>query len=145
MSDDSSDAGDDGVWVFRLRTSGGYSSRGPLPSFGRGDEEKEYRIIEDESVASELQEKTLRGENVFKWLPPEDVEAALGSAKNAVAQIEQGKHDGHLDMLLVAERRAYGRRVTVLEAIAERNQKIVHERADDDDDAILSAGDIVTA
>jgi len=102
-------------------------------------------VIEDPDVAETLQDKEKIGEPMFEWMAPEDVESALGSAEEAVAEIEAGEWDEYLAFLLVAERRVYGPRVTVIEAIAGRNRKIIEEQADEGDQAVISPDDIVTA
>lgn len=147
MTDDS----EDGVWVFRLRpgmTCVFFGGDSDLPSFGRRPrDDHEYRIIEDPDVAEQLKAKEQTGRPMFRWMDPEDVDAALGSADEAIEQIEAGEWDSQLDFLLIAERRAYGRRVTVIDAIAERNgvlREQLSESGSPDDD-VIAPHDIVTA
>jgi hypothetical protein len=134
--------------VFALRHAAGVpyrlTSRG-LPGFGLGDYDKRYRLIEDEDVAADLREyNNDRNPSVFRHLSAEDVEAALGTAADAVDAIAAGEHDDVLDLLLFAERRAFSSRVTVIDAIGDRHRERIEQlhASEDVDGDILTPEDV---
>lgn len=119
-------------WIFAYRRAPGvpfrHFSRG-LPRFGHGNSDTRYRVVEDDEVAEELREKETRhGAPYFRWIAPDHVEATLDeSAEATIGAIEAGEFDDVLDLLLFAEREAFGARVTVIDAIAERNRRLEEE------------------
>lgn len=96
--------------------------------FGAGHRHPRYRLIDDDETFQELTEYESAGGKSFRGIPGAELEEALGSAKEAVETIAAGEHDGVLDMLLVAEREAFGNRVTVLDALVDRKRAIEAQR-----------------
>lgn len=150
--DDESEASTGAPWVFRLRPGKvGVRFRDPdLPAFDRRGHMHgtEYQLIEDPDVAEALRGKETNGKPDFQWLHPGAVEDALGSATSAAERILDGEFDDELHFLLVAERRLHGARVTVIDAIEERNrvlkEKLENSGHEDDEEAI-APNDIVSA
>lgn len=108
-----------------------------LPSFGHGHGEVRYRLIEDDEVAAELRDHNRRQDpSLFRVIPPEDLEDTLDSASDAVDAIEAGEHDDVLDMLLFAERKAFGSRVTVIDAIRDRHRELEEQHRAESDSSV---------
>jgi len=122
-------------YVFALRRASGVppkiAFRGDPPEFDL--RRHPYRLIEDDEVAEYLRKKEHAGTPCFRHLSPEDVDEALESASEAVDAIEAGEYDDVLDMLLVAERRAFDARITVINAIADRRRALKEQLRDEDD------------
>jgi len=114
------------------------------PSFGHGrNGDAPYQFIDDEDTVDLLKSKTdSRGNHVFRWVAAEKLEAVLDSAEDAVREIEAGEHDDVLDMVLVAERNRYGNRITVLDAISERQRQIEAEANPDDPADTVTVADV---
>ena len=137
--------------LFKLRAAGGVPSRAAfnadfIPLFDLDGER--YHFIEgDEEQLDVLAGKERAGRRYFEHLSEEELDEALDSADEAIASIEAGEYDAVLDMLLVAERREYGPRTTVLEAINRRNKEIVEKQNVDGSrrGERLDPDDIVTA
>ena len=118
-----------------------------VPDFHR-DGERYHFVEAEEEQLDYLAGKERAGRRYFEHVSEDDLDEALDSADEAIASIEAGECDAVLDMLLVAERREYGPRTTVIEAIQRRNKEIV-EKQDAVDDSRrgdrLDPDDIVTA
>ena len=116
-------------YVFALRAGIPALTFRSGPSFGRRQalSESVYKLIEDEDTVARLKAKEVGGRSAFRYLEPDELETALGSAADAVEAIEAGEHDDVLDLLLFAEREVYDGRVTVIDAIADRNREIKEE------------------
>lgn len=117
--------------AFVLREDGPIQSHyqmrdGPTFSSRRG--ESRYNLVHDDETAEYLRNLTDGGEKVFRHLHEEEIEEALETADDAVDAVESGEFDDTLDLLLFAEREAYGARVTVIEAIASRHRELVEQR-----------------
>lgn len=123
--------------IFALRAAAGVPSKikfrkDGVPEFSH--REYPYRLIEDDDVAEFLRQKEGRHGPYFRHLSAEDLEAALASASDAVDAIAAGEYDDVLDLLLFAERREYGRRITVIEAIDDRQRALKEQLRDDGDE-----------
>ena len=137
--------------LFKLRAAGGVPSRAAfnaefVPMFDL-DGERYHFIEAEEDQLDYLAGKERAGRRYFDHLSEDDLDEALESADEAIASIEAGEYDAVLDMLLVAERREYGPRTTVLEAIQRRNKEIVQNQSVDGSRRgdRLDPDDIVTA
>ncbi|SEW20517.1 hypothetical protein [Halobacterium jilantaiense] len=121
-------------YLFALREGhpGIKFHRGVSFDYGRtgGDP---IQFIDDEDTVNRLKNKTDKsGNHVFRWVATSELEAVLDAADDAAAAIEAGEHDAILDLLLAAEQKRYGPRVTVLDAIGERSRQIEAESNPDD-------------
>jgi len=116
-------------YVFALRRVGGVPPkilfRNAAPSFSHS--EHPYRLVDNEEAVEYLQQKEQNGTPYFRWLSPDELEAALDDAHEGADAIGAGEYDDALDVLLFAERNVYDSRVTVIEAIADRRKAIVEE------------------
>ena len=117
-----------------------------VPNFHR-DGERYHFVEAGEEQLDFLAGKERAGRRYFDHLSEEELDEALESAEEAIASIKAGEYDAVLDMLLVAERREYGPRTTVLEAIQRRNKEIVQNQSVDNSGRgdRLDPDDIVTA
>ena len=117
-----------------------------VPDFHR-DGERYHFVEAEEEQLDYLAGKERAGRRYFEHVSEEELDEALESADEAIASIEAGEYDAVLDMLLVAERREYGPRTTVLEAIQRRNKEIVQNQSVDNSGRgdRLDPDDIVTA
>jgi len=107
--------------------------RGLGLTFGYRRREEAYKLIEDPDIATKLEEyETSGGVRCFRSLTGDEVADVLDSASEAVEVITAGEYDDVLDLLLVAERRAYDNRVTVIDAIADRRRALIEQRSEDD-------------
>lgn len=136
--------------VFALRSAVGvpprWYARG-LPEFGHLPGDKPRRVIEDEETAVALlaYDEERDGPRMFRHLSPDQLEEALGTAKEAVEPIEKGRYDDVLDLLLFAERELFGSRITVIQAIDRRNREVIDQRTQNEADKdALTPDDIVT-
>lgn len=102
-------------------------SAADAPTFAHGDGGQAYHLVEDDDTAVLLRQKERKGVPYFRDITAERLESVLESAEEAAAAIEAGEHDDELDLLLFAERQHYGPRVTVTDAIDERQQAIERE------------------
>ena len=93
-----------------------------VPNFGRDRGDEQFHVVESDDAAEILKSKERRGQPLFQWLTPDELDDALGSADEAVAHIKAGDHDGDLALLLFAEQQLYDNRVTVVDALAERQR-----------------------
>lgn len=101
------------------------------------------QFIDDEDTAERLKNKTGKfGNHVFRWVATSELEAVLDSAEDAVSAIEAGEYDAVLDLLLAAEQKRYGPRVTVLDAISERSRQIEAESNPDDPADSVTVADV---
>ena len=137
--------------LFKLRAAPGVPSRAAfnaefVPMFDL-DGERYHFIEAEEEQLDYLAGKERAGRRYFEHVSEDDLDEALESAEEAIASIKAGEYDAVLDMLLVAERREYGPRTTVLEAIQRRNKEIVEQQTVDDSGRgdRLDPDDIVTA
>jgi hypothetical protein len=122
------------LFALRPGASNFHIHRGP--TFGHGPTDETYQFIDDEDHVEILKDKTAPdGRPMFRWLSVEELDETLGAADEAVAAIKAGEYDEYLDLLLVAERKEYGNRVSVVDAIAERDREIEAERAQAGDTA----------
>jgi hypothetical protein len=113
---------------YRLKIRG-------LPEFGHGNDDVRYRLVEDDKIAAALRKQNQQQDPaLFRDVSAEDLDSALESASNAVDAIRNGEHDDILDLLLFAERRAFGNRVTIIEAITDRVQAVEEQRQSDSGD-----------
>lgn len=101
------------------------------------------QFIQDEDTAERLKAKTDKfGSHLFRWVATSELEAVLDAAEDAATAIESGEHDGILDLLLAAEQKRYGPRVTVLDAISERARQIEAEQDPDDPADSVSVAEV---
>lgn len=131
-------------YLFGLRSSASRTKIHGGPVFGHRPRDETYQFIGDEETVEYLKEKTdLQGRHLFRWLSAEDMVEILESASDAADTIRSGDVDDVLDLLLFAERERYGNRVTVVDAIAERDREIQAEQVQEDQaGADLSPADI---
>ncbi|MBV0900169.1 hypothetical protein [Haloarcula salina] len=116
-----------------------------LAEFGLESTEERYRLIDDDRLAADLREYDQnRNPSAFRDITAEDLDGILDSASGAASAIKAGDHDDVLDILVFAEREAYGDRVTVLDAISERKRELKRERFEDRDrvDSVLQPEDV---
>jgi hypothetical protein len=134
--------------VFAYRRARGVPPRlnvRGLPNFGHGNDDRQYRLIEDDDLAAEIQEYDQeRGTSLLRWIEADDLVAALDTAADAVDGIEAGKYDDVLDMLLYAEQEAFGARVTVIDAITDRRRELEEQLREEDGapDATVAPADV---
>lgn len=132
--------------LFGLRAGASRIKISRGPSFGHGRRYETYQFIGDKEMVEYLKEKTDRqGRHLFRWLSTEEIHTLLESAEDAADTIRAGDVDNKLDLLLFAERDRYGNRVTVVDAIAERDREIEAEQMQSDRgraEADLSPGDV---
>lgn len=103
------------------------------PNFGYKRDDEAYHLVEDDETAAYLRGRKKAGTPFFRHIHADRLEDTLETAESAVDAIETGDFDDVLDLLLFAEREAYGHRVTVIDAIADRQRELEEMRATDPD------------